>query len=390
MPRLHQPVPRRTFEITPASSESSRAASPEPEAQNPELLMKHRSNASPPPSRTRSILNLTSSTLLGIYSGATDGAQQELHTPWGTGAQTPAQSHRASLDGGRLQIPSFPFTQDSLKRPIVLRAPKRTFRNYYLPLFFQTIMLFGFGMGFGSLITHLHVTQQITPVPVPSNANSKYYQIAWGLMGVIIGNALPQLDVFFDDDDAVADGYDSKPKPYQHVRTASSSSRGEKEPSLADNGLGPIWHSAVRSVGAFVGIAFALVGPSCSSCWLVTDLYIAQNPLAVDAASFDDISCGRPYLVVYHRSVQAWPCAFFHHQHWRDHLVSFVQPAVCTCTRNPFRADIGEGGGVCVVSEHLILHELVFRSYWSKIAAMREVCVQLQDVSDLTRIRTAS
>lgn len=258
MPRLHQPIPRRAFEITPASSDSSRGPSPEPAVQNAELLMRHRSNHSPPPSRTRSILNLTSSTLLGIYSGATDGAQQELHTPWGTGAQTPAlHSQRASLDIGKLQLPSFPFPQDSLKRPIVQRAPKKTIKNYYLPLFFQTVMLFGFGMGFGSLVTHLHVTQQITPMPIPTNTNSKYYQIAWGLMGVIIGNALPQLDVFFEDDEAIAEGYEAKPKQQQHIRTGSSSSRGEKE--LVDSGLGPIWHSAVRSIGAFVGIAFALV-----------------------------------------------------------------------------------------------------------------------------------
>lgn len=259
IPQIHRPIPRRAFEITPASTDSSMPPSPDNEAQNPELVAKQRSERSPPPSRTRSILNLTSSTLLGIYSGATDGAQQELNTPWGTGAQTPALGHGPTLDSVRLQVPTFPFNDGSSRRPVVHKTPKKTFKSYYLPLLFQTVMLFGFGMGFGSLITHLHHTQQITPMPVPRNTGSQYYQVAWGLMGVIIGNALPQLDLFFEDDDAVADGYEAKPQPYNHIRSASSSSRSEKERSLTDNGLGPIWHSAVRSIGAFVGIAFALV-----------------------------------------------------------------------------------------------------------------------------------
>lgn len=263
MPQLHRPLPRRAFEITPASSDSSKPPSPSPEAQNPELLMSHRRDRSPPPSRTRSILNLTSSTLLGIYSGATDGGRgEELNTPWGTGAQTPIHSPKLSLDVDRLQVPSFPFNDGSSKRPVVHKSPRRGFRNYYMPLLTQTVMLFGFGMGFGSLITHLHDTQQISPVPIPTGGtSSQYYQIAWGIMGVILGNALPQIDLFFHDDEAVADDYDTKANPYEkHIRTLSGTSQsGRERPSLADSGTGPIWHSAVRSVGAFVGIAFALV-----------------------------------------------------------------------------------------------------------------------------------
>lgn len=374
MPYIHRPIPRRTFEITPASSESSRPASPEPEAQNPELLMSHRAEPSSPPSRTRSILNLTSSTLLGIYSGATDGAQQELNTPWGTGAQTPAPSNRASLDGGRLQVPSFPFNNSVPKRPTIPKAPKKTIKNYYLPLFFQTVMLFGFGMGFGSLITHLHHTQQITPVPIPKDANSQYYQIAWGLMGVIIGNALPQLDVFFEDDEAVADGYDTKLKQYQHVRTASSSSRSEKEPSLADNGLGPMWHSAVRSVGAFVGIAFALVRSSHLTMCLAANFEVEKDSMAINIASLLDAGCGRPNLVVPHRSFKARSRTFFDNQHRWHHLVSAVQSTIRSRTWNTSGTDVRESGGICMVSKHTVLHKLVLWSDWSKIATMTIVC----------------
>ncbi|KAK5093589.1 hypothetical protein LTR24_004141 [Lithohypha guttulata] len=266
MPTIHGPTPRRAFEITPASTDSSMPPSPAAESQNPELLMsnRNRSEQSLPPSRTRSILNLTSSTLLGIYSGAADGGRgEELNTPWGTGSQTPAERPSADSDGQKirdaLQVPSFPSAGGSSKRPMLHRIRNRGFRRYYAPLITQTVILFGFGMGFGSLVTHLHKTSRITPVPVPTSvAYSQYYQIAWGLMGVLLGNVLPQIDMFFDDEEAVAGGVDFRTQQHQHIRSLSSMSQSER-PSLADNGLGPIWYSTVRSVGAFMGIAFALV-----------------------------------------------------------------------------------------------------------------------------------
>lgn len=184
------------------------------------------------------------------------------------------------------------------------RTPRKTFRNYYIPLFFQTAMLFGFGMGFGSLITHLHHTQQISPMPIPENASPQYYQIAWGIMGVLLGNALPQLDAFFENDEAVSEGYDDKPKQHDHVRTLSSSSRAEKEPTLADNGLGPIWHSTVRSVGAFVGIAFALVSFHNRSVVIIAglvDMITEEGSMAINSPGFLDAGCSRPYSVVPHR-----------------------------------------------------------------------------------------
>ncbi|KAI7680658.1 hypothetical protein KC353_g22026, partial [Hortaea werneckii] len=59
------------------------------------------------PSRTRSILNLTSSTLFGIYQPtgyATD--REDPSTPWGTGAETPVdRSRNGSFDFTRSKIP---------------------------------------------------------------------------------------------------------------------------------------------------------------------------------------------------------------------------------------------------------------------------------------------
>lgn len=246
---LHHPVPRRPFEITPASTDSSRPPSPPLDSSSTELLG-GRNELSP--TKTKSILNLTSSTLFGIYSPTSDGGNVESSTPWGTGAQTPSQ--RKSVDGFIPEEPLITWSRDnqprSSNRP---RARRVGFRGYYLPLAVQTALLFTFGAGYGSLVTHLHKTQQITPVPVPgSERSSSYYHLAWGIFGIVVGNGLPLVDDWLDNSDEMP--YEKQPI---HRRTNSSSSERGR-----DDSLGPIWYSAVRSVGAFVGIAFAVVSPA--------------------------------------------------------------------------------------------------------------------------------
>lgn len=359
MPQLHRPLPRRAFDLTPISADSSKPPSPAAEAQNAELLMNDRSEFSPPPSRTRSILNLTSSTLLGIYSNATDGGRgDELNTPWGTGAQTPSLSHRQSADVDRLQVPSFPFSNETSRKSVVRKAPKKTVKNFYLPLLTQTIMLFAFGLGFGSLLTHLHKTQQITPMPVPhGGTNSRHYQIAWGILGVILGNALPQLDSLLDDDEAITGGFDTKTTQYQHIRSLSGTSQSGKErPSLTDNGLGPIWYSAVRSVGAFAGIAFALVCNEPIKDRIFTDFCAAKNPLAVNFTGFIDSSCCEPSFVVLDRPIQARSCIVPPCECSRHIPVPVTQPFICAGTEHLPRACFGEAGSISVASQHTILH----------------------------------
>lgn len=247
---LHRPRPQRpgrgTFEITPASADSSYPPSPAGEVQNPEFLNDRRDFT---PQKTRSILNLTSSTLFGIYSGTSDPVGQESSTPWGTGAQTP--SGRRSLDGYLPEEPQVTWSESNNRPQSTIRArPKRAgFRGYVLPLVLQTVLLFAFGAGFGAIATRLNKTQQFTPIPVPESESEKtmgYYQLSWGLYGILIGNGLPLADQWF--------GKDIDPTERRrsgHKRSDSSGSdRGQDSPN---------WYSAVRSIGAFVGIAFAVV-----------------------------------------------------------------------------------------------------------------------------------
>jgi len=263
MPHLHRPIPRRTFEITPASTDSSHPPSPAPEPTNPELLNLQKLEMTPS-SRTRSILNLTSSTLFGIYSPVSDGEREELSTPWGTGAQTP--SHRRSIDDYQPQQANLSWDANTVKttRPKPLR---RGFRGYVIPLAIQTTLLFGFGVGYGSIVAHLHQTRRITPLPLPDvEHTSLYYHLCWGVLGIVFGNALPLVDSFWEKSISTATSTDQmSQKGGPAAATSSKMEREGASSSNMDGGTGPIWYSTVRSMGAFVGIAFALVSSSTGS-----------------------------------------------------------------------------------------------------------------------------
>ena len=248
---MYRPVPRKNFEVTPASTPSTHPSSPTHESTSPEMLMDNSADGLSSPSRNRSILNLTTSTLFGIYSGTTsESGREELSTPWGTGAQTPAP--RRSIDGSRPGEPRWDC-DSQITKPVVRPRRRRTgIRRYYLPLALQTALLAGFGVAFGAIIAHLQESRSITPVPVLVIDNKPtYYHLSWALFGILLGNALPVLDELWAEN-TVQDSSD----PRGHLRSTSSAS-DSSQPS--ESSLGPLWYSAVRSIGAFVGIAFAVV-----------------------------------------------------------------------------------------------------------------------------------
>ena len=251
-PQILKPIPRRTFEITPASNESSHAPSPSPENTNPELL-EAKFHGSSLPSRTRSILNLTSSTLLGIYSPTGyEVSREEPSTPWGTGAQTP--SHRQSADGQR---PSpLAVNWDNFVPPATYDRRKAGFRGLYLPFLLRGIALFVIGLAYGTLITHLHDNQKLAPVKFEAfDRHSWRYVILWGFAAVAIGNLQPWVDL------AWLELTTTTERPRSPVRRRGSSSSAGGDDGARPN-LGANWTSVVRSIGAFVGIAFAIVSDS--------------------------------------------------------------------------------------------------------------------------------
>lgn len=239
-PRILRPRPRRPFEVTPASNESTAPPTPSEPANADFLNLPGAETASNSTSvsRTGSILNLTSSTLYGIYSPTAFDSLRDESSPWGTEAHTPASRH-----------PPEPLQRAAAKAAIeprrfaVRRTRSRlshgTFRGVVLPQALSSALLFGFGIAYGVITVHLHDNHWITPVKLENihYYDSWQYLGFWGLAGIALGNILPWLDSLRDSELAEDD---SKEDDDDANRT-------------------PSWVTVARSVGAFVGIAFAMV-----------------------------------------------------------------------------------------------------------------------------------
>jgi hypothetical protein len=110
-------------------------------------------------------------------------------------------------------------------------------------------------MLYGLLVRHLHDEQQLAPFGVEGiikPRNDWTYLVFWGVAGVAWGSLLPWFDTLWADggDQSFSDG----------EMEGTTDVPGEK--AVKSSGLfGADWTPLVRSVGAFVGIAFAIVRP---------------------------------------------------------------------------------------------------------------------------------
>lgn len=295
-PRVLRPRPRRAFDLP--SADSSQPGTPTLEtaptatASSTDYVDAKSSSASktgqslgqdlsqPQDDLTssRSMMNLTSPTLYGIYSPtAFDGVRDDSGTPWDTGAQTPNphgrdyfSPHGSRQNGNngdsasngsnrkqavtaeqsallssqlRQQQKQQQLHQQQLTRRVVR---KHGFRGYVLSLVRRSMMLFLFGMAYGGIITHLHGHPTVAGrVPVRMekieiDRRSLGYLALWGIAGVVLGSLQPWFDLFWGDNLIVG-----------------RSPRGADR-RIKGNGLLQ-WSPMVRSIGAFVGIAFAIV-----------------------------------------------------------------------------------------------------------------------------------
>lgn len=265
-PPLLRPRPRRPFEIGPLSSTTT-SAHPSPDsfaATSPTEPFNEASSA--PPSRSRSILNLTSSTLAGVFGYAPD----EPATPWGTGAETPIdglglrQELGALLDGKSVdealmmrsrERRGSMLDQSARRSRTTKRHVKR--KGKWLPALTKTLILGVAGVAYGALISHLHDRQNLAPVQVEGLDHASWYYLAfWGVVGITLGWLMPYVDGIWNGEDEDEDAeYRSSDN--------SKSTRDQRR-----RGWAPVWNDLVRTMGAVCGIAFAIV--SCCH-WLLRE-----------------------------------------------------------------------------------------------------------------------
>lgn len=111
----------------------------------------------------------------------------------------------------------------------------------------KTLLLFALGIGYGSLVRHLHNERQLAPFQVGGLIKPSHdwtYLAFWGVAGVALGSLLPWVDGFFGANEDML---------------GEKAPRGSKDQKSLSMGLFADWTPVIRSVGAFVGIAFAIV-----------------------------------------------------------------------------------------------------------------------------------
>jgi len=184
--------------------------------------------------KSRSFVNLTSSTLAGIYTNSFDDPQ------------TPTQLSRTSSslnipESNEQNGPIQPLlrTRNEKAAAALQRAHRKSYRKpakeYLSLLLFRVFSLFALGVVYGVIVTHLHEHSSMDSSTSWTEINLDRYDLGflafWGIAGVGLGSLLPWLD----GKDGL--GLDNE----------------RKEKRVAQD-----WSAVVRSIGAFVGIAFAI------------------------------------------------------------------------------------------------------------------------------------
>jgi len=257
-PPLLRPLPRRPFQQQhSASSHTSSNADTTSQSSHPQWLgsdLPDSQGEKDDISRSRSIINLTSSTLFGIYAPSSFNDASAPPTPWGTGAETPVrhdslddfanprgEPRSSEIEARLLREKQGNNGEERTTSPGGIQqhhAPKSA-ASIVLRGILRVVLLFCFGLAYGGLIAHLHDNRNVAPVRVEGlNRASWRYLAFWGIAGVGMGSLLPWVDA--------------------RRQLGSSSQRTDRDARPA-TGLNSVqWNDVVRSVGAFVGVAFAI------------------------------------------------------------------------------------------------------------------------------------
>lgn len=128
------------------------------------------------------------------------------------------------------------------KRSNQIRHTRRGMAKYAV-LSFKLAALFTFGIFYGLIVSHLHDTRQLAAVHVKGvDRESWVYIIIWGVAGVSLGSLLPYIDLVWSGR-SVSDEAEEK----------------DQDDKDAESPISEQINDVVRSVAAFVGVAFAIV-----------------------------------------------------------------------------------------------------------------------------------
>ncbi|KAK0711540.1 insulin-induced protein-domain-containing protein [Lasiosphaeris hirsuta] len=282
-PQIIRPIPRRPFNNlnftspTPPDDEpSSNPPTPhisasdlhflDPRYQQSQQQHQPRTPNDPSPDSltySTSFMNLTSSTLFGIY----DDTNTTSTSPWGTGAETPVATPAAAFTSGRR-----PHGVDDATYALMRERstgstlpPRRTSESSYFPalvveddaaeeqpsratvaaaLLLRAVLLFVLGMGYGVLVTRLPSRRQSHLAAAFGGEEHRLegldwrYLGFWGGAGVGLGSLLPWFDRVWEET------FDRR---RGGLRRAKQGTAPEAD-----------WALVVRGIGAFVGIVFAI------------------------------------------------------------------------------------------------------------------------------------
>lgn len=221
-------------------------------------------DSTPPFSRPQSSMNLTSSTLAGIYSPTTSNQDRdfayrsELNTPWGTGSQTPVR-RRSSIDENTFQLirdrshltrRRSSYNTAETAAALAQQNSAATNTSTAGSLILRGALLSFLGMGCGVLLTRFHNEQRLVPLPERSSiiiqGNSGKYLALWAIGGIALGALMPWFDRAWEN--AFGPDLDSE----ETIEDDNASTN-------KDTASGTDWALVMRAIGAFVGIAFAIV-----------------------------------------------------------------------------------------------------------------------------------
>ncbi len=153
-------------------------------------------------SRAQSIMNLTASTLFGIYGPATGSSSRagwlgsdymdrdEPGTPWGTGAESP--TYETMPERGSPAARTRPVRGQVSPGPPP--GPPLSPTALALSLTVRAALLFALGMGYGVLVSRLQEpgpagTLYMEPAVGSGGSNGWKPLVFWGVAGVVLGRS---------------------------------------------------------------------------------------------------------------------------------------------------------------------------------------------------------